>query len=215
MADTAGYDRRAYPVASKSRTMPTKATPRTAAKVNGILTEKEALFIEYYLGPAAGNGARAAKMAGYSGNENTFKTTAAQILSRPRVIGVIQEYRDKRTEKLLFGANDVLYEMMTLLAEVKSLGPARTPALINARRAVIEKLGEHIDVGAFRRQVGLSSPTGGPIETVDAYDLATLSDEELGKLDAARAILDRHARTSPHTVAGTDQPGAGTPPDSD
>jgi hypothetical protein len=48
-------------------------------------TLKQERFIQAYLGSAKGNGAKAARMAGYAGNANTLKQVAAENLTRPYV----------------------------------------------------------------------------------------------------------------------------------
>lgn len=55
----------------------------------------------------------------------------------------------------------------------------------------LELLGKHVTVNAFRDQVGLSDPEGGPIKTT-TVDPGKLSTSALKELLAARASPDAH-----------------------
>lgn len=55
----------------------------------------------------------------------------------------------------------------------------------------LELLGKHVTVNAFREQVGLSDPEGGPIKTT-TVDPSKLSTTALKELLAARASADAH-----------------------
>lgn len=163
--------------------------PKTAAKVSGKLTEKEALFIEHYLGAAAGNGRKAAEMAGYGGKPDTLKKVAWNILKRPRVIEVMAEAREARSTTLVYAADDVLRELLQLLADAKAL--PKNSLRVRTVLAVLDKIGAHVAVNAFRQQVGLSNPAGGPIDVNHSIDLTGLTDDELEYVERAREAIDR------------------------
>lgn len=57
------------------------------------LTPKQAKFIAEYLGGANGNGAEAARRAGYKGNPHTLSQVAAENLTKPAIASVIREHR--------------------------------------------------------------------------------------------------------------------------
>lgn len=51
----------------------------------GILTLKQQLFVDYYLGESNGNATEAARLAGYAGRENTLATVGKENLKKPDV----------------------------------------------------------------------------------------------------------------------------------
>lgn len=55
------------------------------------LTEKQRRFVEAYMGEAAGNSTKAARLAGYKGSENTLKSIASENLTKPDIIAAIDE----------------------------------------------------------------------------------------------------------------------------
>ena len=59
----------------------------------GDLTLKQERFINAYLGEAAGNGVQAARLAGYSGNDNVLHVTASRLLQQPTIRTRVQETR--------------------------------------------------------------------------------------------------------------------------
>lgn len=65
------------------------------------LTERQIKFVEAYTGEARGNGTKAAKMAGYSGNSATLAVTSSQLLKSAKVIAAIEQAnRDIRTQAI-------------------------------------------------------------------------------------------------------------------
>lgn len=69
-----------------------------AGKRPAKLTERERRFVEAYMGPAAGNGTKAAQMAGYGKNANTSHALASRLLRKVTVAAAIAE-RVERAEK--------------------------------------------------------------------------------------------------------------------
>ncbi|QDG49310.1 terminase small subunit [Persicimonas caeni] len=59
------------------------------------LTEKQRRFVEAYLGKACGNATEAARIAGYSGDDDTLSSTGYENLRKPQ----IQEAIDERTDE--------------------------------------------------------------------------------------------------------------------
>lgn len=55
------------------------------------LTEKQRKFVEAYMGPAKGNATEAARMAGYSGNENTLGVTGLRLLRNAKITEAVEE----------------------------------------------------------------------------------------------------------------------------
>jgi phage terminase small subunit len=61
---------------------------------HGRLTEKQRAFVEAYMGEAEGNATEAARMAGYSGNDNTLSTVGAENLRKPKIRAEIRDRVD-------------------------------------------------------------------------------------------------------------------------
>lgn len=169
----------------------TAAIRRHSGRDEEGFTEKERAFVLHYIGAARRNATEAALLAGWGkGNRRAAGRYAYAAMSRPHLIAEIQRQTELRNERLSVTADDVLRELLVLKVDAERLSHKSAPAL-RTRLDVIKTIGDHVGVGAFRRQVGLSAPNGGPIETVDLAALAKLTDEELDQVARVRAILDR------------------------
>lgn len=163
--------------------------PRGKRPPRGI-NPKEREFVLHYFGAANRIATDAALMVGWGkGNRSAARNYASDVMARPHVIAEVERIQTERAQRLAYNADDVLRDLLVLKTDVEAAASKSGPAM-RTRLDVLKTLGEHISVGAFRRQVGLSAPGGGPIETVDLAKLASLSDEELDQLERARAILD-------------------------
>ena len=60
------------------------------------LKPREILFVQYYCGEANSNGARAARMAGYSQNQGTSEQQAVRLLNRPDIQNAIRAWLKPR-----------------------------------------------------------------------------------------------------------------------
>lgn len=149
-------------------------------------TPHERLFIGHYLNAGLGKGAEAARLAGIGGkNPRGFAYT---LLQRPHVIAEIDRQMEARSQELRVSASDVLRDLVVLKTDAEQLGI--NVQTVRARREILASIGDHVAVGAFRRNVGVSGPGGGPIEfNVSILERAT--PEELSILERAREILDR------------------------
>lgn len=58
---------------------------------DGDLTVKEQLFRDYYLGQARFNGTLAARMAGYSGDDNALASLAHHLLRKPKIQSSVRQ----------------------------------------------------------------------------------------------------------------------------
>lgn len=70
---------------------------------------KQQLFVEAYVGVAQGNASKAARKAGYKGNDATLRAIASQNLTKPNIIAAIAE----RTAKIknIMSRDEVLEEL--------------------------------------------------------------------------------------------------------
>lgn len=176
-------------------------------------TDKERLLVLHFMGAGNRSITESSILAGYgNGNRRQAQKYGSEVMARPHVIAEIERLTELRNAKLRITADDILRDLVILRSDAEFL--PKSVQTIKARREILKDLGDHVAVGAFRRNVGLSAPNGGPIETVDLAALADLSDEELEKIAVAREILDRIA-VKPRGVAddGADQGGEGAPPE--
>jgi hypothetical protein len=179
----------------------------------GGFTSGERLFVLHYMGAGNRSIGQSALLAGYGkGNLRTAQKYGSDLMRGAHVVAEIDRLTEQRNARLMVTADDVLRDLVILRADAEFL-PTGVQQ-IRARREILKDIGDHVAVGAFRRNVGLSSPSGGPIEHVDLAALADLTDEELTQLERAREIMDRvagRARALPNGSA--DQGGAGEAPE--
>ncbi|MEO7681788.1 MAG: terminase small subunit [Sphingomonas sp.] len=188
---------------SKSGEKPKKGGRRVLD--NNGLTANEHAFVLHYLGAANGVIFHAMRMAGYkSGSDRNMRAEGHRVMARPRVIAAIEKEREFRAERLRFSADDVLREQLRVLREAELLPNASKLQGLKLRRETLKDIGEHVSVGAFRRNIGLSSPTGSAIQVEDVTQYEHLSDEELEALARAREILDRGAGHPPDDPVNAD-----------
>jgi phage terminase small subunit len=74
------------------------------------LTQKQRLFVEAYIGDAAGNAREAARMAGYSGDDNTLSQRGFELVRIPKIAELI----GVRVEAAVMRANEVLGELSAI-----------------------------------------------------------------------------------------------------
>ncbi len=74
------------------------------------LTQKQRLFVEAYIGPANGNARTAARMAGYSGDDNALSSRAFELMRNPKIAELI----GVRVEEAVMQSNEVLSELSAI-----------------------------------------------------------------------------------------------------
>jgi phage terminase small subunit len=74
------------------------------------LTQKQRLFVEAYIGPANGNARTAARMAGYSGDDNALSSRAFELMRNPKIAELI----GVRVEEAVMLSNEVLSELSAI-----------------------------------------------------------------------------------------------------
>jgi phage terminase small subunit len=74
------------------------------------LTQKQRLFVEAFIGPANGNARTAARMAGYSGDDNALSSRAFELMRNPKIAELI----GVRVQTAVMAANEVLSELSAI-----------------------------------------------------------------------------------------------------
>ncbi len=74
------------------------------------LTQKQRLFVESFIGPANGNARTAARMAGYSGDDNALSSRAFELMRNPKIAELI----GVRVQTAVMAANEVLSELSAI-----------------------------------------------------------------------------------------------------
>ncbi|SRR6266496_1246494 len=84
------------------------------------LSLKQQKFVDAYLGEAAGNGTKAAQLAGYRGSQQTLKAVASENLTKPDIAKQIE----KRLRTATMTSEEVLRELSGI-ASAEFYGPIR------------------------------------------------------------------------------------------
>lgn len=144
---------------------------RSTIDPNRVLTDQEMTFVLSLIGSCAWNGTAAARAAGVT--EASARTRASEWLAMPAIANAITEAMAERAAKLKIDADFVLLHLVSLYHETVQL--PKGVASIRLARDMLETIGRHVDVRAFRTQIGIANPMGGPVEE----DISCLDDEEL------------------------------------
>lgn len=81
------------------------SNPQVLVSLSDDLTNKQKLFIYYYL--ETRNATKSAKLAGYGGDENSLAVIGSDNLRKPKIKEVIESYYETR----IMSANNVLAEL--------------------------------------------------------------------------------------------------------
>ena len=115
-------------------TTPPAEAPDEASDPLERLTVKQRQFVFYYCGSAAGNGTRAARMAGYSGDANTLSSMAWENLRKPDIKAAIEA----ELERLAMDEREILWRISQhARADLGEFLDTSTPG-----RALVELSGE-------------------------------------------------------------------------
>ena len=151
--------------------------------VKGLTPLEERFCAEYVVDF---NGTEALKRAGSSAK--WVAQQAYEMLRKPHIAQRIQALIVGQNEKALVNKQWVMNELVLVYRSAMAganVGKGNSAERATALRA-LEKLGQHVDVNAFRQQIGLGNPDG------SAFDLSGLNDDEL---DSLETILSKVALT--------------------
>lgn len=102
-----------------------------------IPTEKQRRFVEYYMGKALGNGTKAAKLAGYKGNNVTLSAVAVENLQKPLIKEMLAE---RRKECPAIASREELQSFWTAVVR-KDKEKAKMPDRLKASEYMGKSLG--------------------------------------------------------------------------
>jgi phage terminase small subunit len=147
-------------------------------------TPRERLFVAEY--PVDWNATQAAIRAGYSAR--SASDIGYELKHKTKIVDAITAYLAKREDKAEISRSWVLARLVDVEAEAAKVAEdkdavGRTAARLHRLRA-LELIGKHVDVNAFRTQLGISGPDGSPL-----WDLSRLSDEELDQFERLLAKI--------------------------
>jgi hypothetical protein len=97
------------------------------------LSIKQQKFIDAYLGPAAGNGSKAAQLAGYRGSPQTLKAIASENLTKPYIAREIE-----KCLRTVMTGETVLEELSELARAVCS-----EPVRVTDKLKALDLMGKH------------------------------------------------------------------------
>lgn len=151
------------------------------AKEAGKLTLKQQLFVESYLGAAAGNATEAARMAGYKGSEGTLRTVAAENLTKPNIAALIAD----RATQAAMSADEVIAELAAIAKspwkEFLEFDGLQEGTRILARLRLTDKLKALELLGKYHKLF-----TDKVEQTDEIIDLSQLTDDQLDKYEQYR-----------------------------
>lgn len=155
----------------------TNDSKRMRKRIFPGLTELENNFVNEYLIDMDATNAH--RRAGY--NSKYAGQDAYELRRKPHIAAAIAERLTKRSENLGIDAKFVIIEAAHQYREaaVRASSDPRERAL--ALKA-LEMIGKHVDVQAFRQQVGIGNPDG------SNYDYSRLSDSDLDQLERLLTI---------------------------
>jgi len=143
------------------------------------LTDLETRFVaEYLVDMMAGPALRRA------GSTTKFPDQqASEMLRKPHIAAEVQKRIAAANEKCEVNRTWVLtelalqYRAASTAASAPQPGGKRNVAEARLALSALEVIGKHVDVNAFRQQIGIGNPDG------TAFDYAGLNDDELDQLE--------------------------------
>ena len=123
------------------------------------LTLKQSRFVDAYLGEAHGNATKAARLAGYSGNDHILQTTGSDLVYHP-VVSREMERRSKPTRRQTNVTRETLTEMtrdlITRATAAGAFGPvAKGIELLAKLHGLLETKGK-LDISVNHRVEALN-----------------------------------------------------------
>lgn len=141
------------------------------------LTGREAAFVRHYCSHWTGK--RAVIEAGY--RTKYPDQYASELIRKPHIANEIAKHTLKQSEALDVSAKWVLTKLVDQYNKAaKAADPSDDkswPAERGHALRALEKIGQHVDVNAFRQQIGLGNPDG------SNFNYSALSDDELDTLE--------------------------------
>lgn len=115
------------------------------------LTPKQKVFCEAYV-TNGGNGAAAARTAGYGGSEDTIKKVASENLTKGYLSEYIAELRKKIEKDFAVTAEEIITDLRNAREDAKAEGDNST------RLRATELLGKTIGIFVDKKEVTITTP---------------------------------------------------------
>jgi len=93
------------------------------------LSERERRFVEAYMGPAAGNGTEAARLAGYKGTAKVLAVQSTRLLAKANVQSAIAARREALESQSIADAKERREILTTIARSSESDANARIRAI--------------------------------------------------------------------------------------
>lgn len=124
--------------------------------------------VDYQAGPALKRAGSKAKFADQQ---------AYEMLRKPHIAAEIQRIIAGQNEKAHINKQWIMNELALQYRAASAAAAVGNTAERRIAVQCLEKLGQHVDVNAFRAQIGLGNPDGSEM------DLSGLTDEQLDQLE--------------------------------
>lgn len=147
------------------------------------LTALEERFVAEYCVDFIGSAAlrRAGSQARYIDQQ------AYEMLRKPHIVEAISAQVAKTNEKAIVNKQWIMTELVLQYRAASAAAAAGNTAERRVALQALEKLGQHVDVNAFRQQIGVGNLDG------SNFDFSGLNDDELDDLER---LISKAALTS-------------------
>jgi len=132
------------------------------------------------------NGHQAAVRAGYA--ERGARQQANRLLTNVHIVAYVKYLTESKADRQKFDADRLLAEAVELFESAKQAaiehgedGSSPDPAMYNAARALLDTIGKHIDVQAFKERLDVNMKT----------DHADVIEEALNRAERGRKPRER------------------------
>lgn len=126
-------------------------TPEEASALLTSMSERERDFCAAYL-KNGHNGKQAAISAGYA--ERSAEVTASRALRRDKVKRYLAHMSALSSERAQYGVDEFLIDLIEVKETAKTQAMADAdPQAINAFRGIMETIGKHINIQAFKERL--------------------------------------------------------------
>ena len=99
-----------------------------------LLRERQRRFVDAYVGQAAGNATRAARIAGYGRTEGAVRVTATRLLTKANIRASIDAIQAQRTQEAIATANETDAALSAIIRDESASASIRIQACSELNR---------------------------------------------------------------------------------